>query len=107
MTSALIKFKDKLLEVSDNVYHYEAPEESGLPYIVWQEAGGSFTYGDSKPSESVCTIQVNVYSKAEFEPLVDEILKALACDDIACDYPVPVYDDDLKLIRTIIDCEVV
>ena len=107
MTSALINLKNKLLKISDNVYHYEAPKDAVPPYIMWQEVGGAFAFGDGSPIESVKSVQINIFSDKEFDPLIDEVLKLLTQDDIAGNYPATVYDADLKLIRTIIECEVV
>lgn len=107
MTNALINLKEKLLEISDNVYHYEAPKDAVPPYIMWQEVGGTLTFGDGNPTESVKVVQINVFSDIEFDPLIDKVLELLTQDDIAGDYPTTEYDTDLKLIRTIIECEVV
>lgn len=105
--SVLLDFKDILLSVTDKVYHFEPPQSEAPPYIVWQETGGYFSYGGNADAEKVTDVQVNVYSEDEFEPLVDAILAALREQEgIAYDYPVVDYDDDLKLIRTIIECEV-
>ena len=51
--NALIEFKDFLLSVTENVYHYEAPKNAGLPYVIWQEVGGHSLYGDNFDIESV------------------------------------------------------
>ena len=105
--NALINLKEKLLDISDNVYHFEAPKDAVPPYIMWQEVGGAFAFGDGSPTESVKVVQINVFSDIEFDPLIDKVLELLTQDNIAGDYPTTEYDTDLKLIRTIIECEVV
>ena len=105
--NALVNLKNKLLDISDSVYHYEAPGDAAPPYIMWQEIGGSFAFGDGNPVESVKSVQINVFSNTEFDPLIDKVLNLLTQDGIAGDYPTTMYDADLKLIRTIIECEVV
>lgn len=105
--NALIEFKDFLLSVTENVYHYEAPKNAGLPYVIWQEVGGHSLYGDNFDIESVYRIHLDIYSQNEFDPVIGEIIDVMRVNDIAFDFPFSEYDNDLKLIRTIIECEVV
>lgn len=105
--NALLEFRDRLLTVTENLYHYEAPKDTPLPYVIWQEVGGHSLYGDNTDGVNVYQVQLDIYSETEFDPLVGSIVEILRADDIAFDFPFSEYDSDLKLIRTIIDCEVV
>ena len=105
--SVLTEFKDRLLTVTDNVYHYEAPKNAALPYVIWQEVGGHSFYGDNTDGVNVYRVHLDVYSDTDFDPLVDKIMEVVRADNIAFDFPFAEYDSDLKLIRTIIECEVI
>ena len=105
--NVLIDFKDRLLTVTENLYHYEAPKDTSLPYVIWQETGGHSLYGDNTDAVSVYRVQLDIYSENEFDPLIENILNVLREDNIAFDFPFSEYDNDLKLIRTIIECEVI
>lgn len=105
--NVLLDFKDRLLTVTDNLYHYEAPKGAALPYVIWQEVGGHSLYGDNKDAVNVYRVHLDIYSEDEFDPLVESVLNVLRDGEIAFDFPFSEYDNDLKLIRTIIECEVV
>lgn len=105
--NVLNDFKDHLLEATKKVYHYEVPKNTTLPYVVWQETGGRYFYGDNSGVESVVKVQIDIFSEDEFEPLVDEVISVLNSYDVAVSYPIFDYDTELKVTRAIIECEVV
>lgn len=105
--NVLNNFRDLLLSVTENVFHYEAPKNAPIPHVIWQEVGGHYLHADNTNTESVYDVQLDVYTQNEFDPLIESLLGALKQDDIAFDFPTTEYDNELKLIRTIIECEVI
>jgi hypothetical protein len=107
LKNVLIEFRDRLLGITENVYHFEASQASALPYIIWQETGGRALYGENVDAERVHSVQLDIYSETEFDPLIEDVLNMMREADIAFEFPITDYEKDLKLIRTIIECEVI
>jgi hypothetical protein len=102
----LQEFSKVLLAVTDKVYHLEAWKESD-EYIVWQEIQGRSAYGDDGRFATVKRVQVDLFTKEEFPELLDKLLETLEANGVAFDDPVPDYDSDTKVMRYIIQCEVI
>lgn len=102
----LPQFRDLLLTVTPHVYHYlvDCEEEQ---YICWQEVGATHTYADGHPQETVQMIQLDYFTKTEYDPLYQKLLQTLWDADIPVQEQSPVYDQDEKVIRYILDCEVI
>jgi len=88
------------------VYHYEKPAAVKAPYIIWHEngEGDSFCANNHKQNQ-VITGAVDLYTKTEFDPLVDSIQAAL---DGVCAWTLDtvMYEDETKLIHYSWDFEV-
>ncbi len=88
------------------VYHYEKPAAVKAPYIIWHEngEGDSFCANNHKENQ-VITGAVDLYTKTEFDPLVDSIQAAL---DNVCAWTLDtvMYEDETKLIHYSWDFEV-
>lgn len=103
----LREFRDLLLSVTDNVYHFEAFEESEDEYIIWQETNGRSAYGSNARTNTVKNVQVELYTQEEYTSTLDKLLEALEAEDIAFEEPVTDFNKDTKQIRHIIECEVI
>jgi hypothetical protein len=84
-----------------SVHHYEKPANTRAPYLVWAEGGEPAGFsGDSKKGEQAIGGTLDLYTLAEFDPLIDEAQDALAelfgsswaLDDV-------LYEDETKLIH--------
>lgn len=89
------------------VYHYEKPAAVKAPYIVWAENGeeGSLYVNNHKVEQRI-TGAVDLYTKTEFDPVVDSIQAAL---EGVCTWRLDsvMYEDETKLIHYSWDFEVV
>ena len=88
------------------VYHYEKPAAVKAPYIVWMENGeGDSYHTNNHKDEQVIAGAVDLYTKTEFDPLVDSIQAAL---DGVCAWRLDsvMYEDETKLIHYSWDFEV-
>jgi hypothetical protein len=101
----LQEFKDLLLTVTDRVYHLEAWQE-GEEYLVWQELQPRSSKSDNRRGEVIRRVQVDLFTREEFSQTLDKLLEVLNEHDIAFDEPVPGYDTDTKMMRYIVQCEV-
>lgn len=100
------EFKNLLLSVSSDVYHFESQKKS--EYIVWYEIGSVGLSGDNSIAETGTIIAVDYFTKQEYSEIPDRITAALdGCDNIAVDRPSVIFDEDLKLIHYAWTCEVV
>ena len=96
----LTAVRDALTPLTNNVYHYWRPQMSA-PFIVWQETGeGDSFSSDNKKSEQLITGTVDLYSKTEFDPLIDQIQDALrSVDNLGWQLTDAVYEDETGLIH--------
>lgn len=95
----LDKVKEALLTVSDNVGHYEAMKKDDR-YIVWAEDGAGDRLGvDNHVSFQAVQGTIDLYTKTENDPLIEQIQEALKTARI-CFYLNSVqYEDESKLIH--------
>jgi hypothetical protein len=84
-----------------SVHHYEKPANTRAPYLVWAEGGEPAGFsGDSRKGEQAIGGTLDLYTLAEFDPLIDEAQDALAelfgsswaLEDV-------LYEDETKLIH--------
>ena len=69
--------KEALLEVTDNVFHYEAIKKEDQ-YIAWAEDGeGSSVEADNRKENQSIQGTVDFFTKQEEDPMADQIQKAL------------------------------
>lgn len=88
------------------VYHYEKPAAVKAPYVIWREDGESDSFhSDNHKEEQTISGAVDLYTLAEFDPLVDAIQSAL---DGVCAWRLDtvMYEDETKLIHYSWDFEV-
>ncbi len=103
----LIQFRDLLLSVTEKVFHFEAQGDTDQEHIIWQEEQNRALHGDGKRTELIRHVQVDLYTKAEYPPLLDEMLAALEDAEVAFEEPIPDYDTETGFYRYIIECEVI
>lgn len=103
---SLQEFKGILGTILEDVYHWEAWQETAEEYIVWQETGSRSSYASNVRSETVHQVQVELYTGKEYSETLERLLKTLEENDIAFEDPVPDYDRDTKRFRYIVECEV-
>lgn len=85
LNSKLKKFAELLRYTSTNeIYHYDATGGKGDRYIVWQEEGESDSlFLDNKHDEIVIKGSLDIYTKIEFDDLVDEIIDLFNANGIS------------------------
>ena len=73
LNSKLKAFAGLLQYTSTNeIYHYDATGDKGDRYIVWQEEGESDSlFLDNQHDEIVIKGSLDIYTKVEFDALVD------------------------------------
>lgn len=106
INTKLKKIRDILIAVFADTYHYEAPGEL-TRYIVWSEdMEGEPFYADNGKKETVILGTVDLYSKTEFDQLVDQIQVALEENKISNRISAIQYEDETRLIHYTWDFEV-
>ncbi len=100
----LLELRDLLLTVGVPVFHYHASQQTES-YIVWNEFGRKGLSADSQIQEKAIKVQVDYFTKTEFDSTVEEIDSLLDSDDISFEYQVD-YEEDTGYIHHIWDGEV-
>lgn len=96
---SLDKIKNALLNVTDHVYHYEAPKKCDR-YIVWAEDSGNNVLGaDNRVECQAIQGTVDFYTKSDKDPYVDAVHTALNKAKIAHYLNSVQYEDNTKLIH--------
>lgn len=76
---SLLDLRDALLDVMDDVYHFQAPADKPERYIVWGEDGGDDTIAADDRNETIALRgRLYYYTAKEFDPVFDEICDALS-----------------------------
>ena len=96
-------FRDILLTADPNASHYESSKKEN--YTVWAEYGAKGLMADNRLQEGVWRIQVDRFTKIEYDPMITAINSALDRDDITFEYQVD-YEEDTGYIHHIWDCSV-
>lgn len=97
--NCLKRVRDALLTVSKNVWHYRALK-SRPPYIVWTEdsEGNSLCADGGKVASSIQGT-IDLYTKKEFDPIVNAIQCALTAAHIPWRLNSVQYEDETSLIH--------
>lgn len=98
-------FRDLLLTLGVPVHHYE-PEQQTDKYIVWHEYGTGGCHGDNVRAVRVRSVQVDLFTREEFDPLADALEALLTDSQIPFDGPQTDFEDDTGYIHIWWDCEV-
>ena len=99
MLSELDRLRQALISISDNVYHYTGFGATP-PYIVWAEDNEpSSVQGDNKKVNQTIEGTIDLYTKTEDDPLIEDI------QGVLCDYEISFrlnsvyYEDETELIH--------
>ncbi|MBP0973652.1 MAG: hypothetical protein J5851_07095 [Oscillospiraceae bacterium] len=102
----LENFRDLLLTVTPDVYHFEAHKDE--EYIVWHEVGGISLTGDDRHAETGTRIAVDYYTKQEYDTLPARLSETLgSCPDIALSDERVMFEPETELIHYAYTCEVI
>lgn len=75
---AVTELREALLRVTENTYHYKAPQQKAPPYIVWGET--SITHAEDADDEAQILLvsgELWYYTNAEYDKAVHGIVGAL------------------------------
>ncbi|WP_195397589.1 hypothetical protein [Holdemania sp. 1001302B_160321_E10] len=73
LNDKLKSFQSSISEIS-TCYHYFRPVHQEAPFIVWAENGeGSSFYGGNRKEEQTIAGIIDLFTKEEFDPRIDEI----------------------------------
>lgn len=101
----LQEFRDLLLTADPAAAHYKSPGKK-TNYTIWREYGAGAMAADDAHQETSWRIQVDRFTKAEYDPVADAIRAALnGHPDISFAYEID-YEHDTGYIHHIFDCEV-
>lgn len=103
----LEEFKGILSTAVEETYHFMAGPDAGEEYAVWQETGSRSLYSSGVRCGTVQKVQVDLYTGKEHTETLGRILDTLEENGIAFMDPVPDFDPVTKVMRYIIECEVV
>lgn len=100
LNEKLRRFQSQLLDVSENVYHYFRPINPNLPFVVWSESGENSSFSsDNMKTEQAIDIAVDLYTKEEFDPLIDSIQELFNAVSGSWTLDAVSYEDDSELIH--------
>lgn len=87
--------KDALTSLNVPCYHYYAPSERIIPYIVWYEDGEvSSLEANNHKAEQALSGYVEYFTQTEFDPVVDSIQDKLnSVENLAWTYESVIYGD--------------
>lgn len=99
----LKEFRDLLLTADPEASHYKSTQQEN--YTVWDEYGENKLTADDAKAEMAIKIQIDRFTKIEYDPVVDAIRDMLDRECIAYEY-LSDNEPDSKYIHHIFDCEV-
>lgn len=99
----LKEFRDILLTADPKASHYKSVQAPN--YTVWAEYGANDLIADSLREDRAWRIQVDRFTKIEYDQMVNAIEAALNRDDISAKYLID-FEPDTGYIHHIWDCEV-
>lgn len=95
----LKRVRDALLMVTKDVHHFEKTG-SEERYIVWQEGSeGDSLHADDKHEIMVISGTIDLFTKQEYDPWVQEITRALEDAEITCRIESIQYEDETGYIH--------
>ena len=102
LVSKIQKVAAALIPLSENVYHYWRPRPDGVDqYIIWAEDSEENSLnGDNKKLEQGLHGTIDLFSKNEFDPLIDESQNAInGVENLSWWLNSSQYEDDTGLIH--------
>lgn len=103
LTTNLKTIRDILNSTSakGRVFHYTKPKKDLKSWIVWQEDGEDMSQeADNHKIIQQVTGSIDLYSKTEYDPLIDEVQKALdEAQNVGWRLSMVDYEDETTLIH--------
>lgn len=99
LQSKLYQLGTAFATLTGNVYHYWRPVKS-VPCIIWAEEGEDTSFhSNNRKSEQRIIGSVDLFTKTEFDPLMDRVQETL--DDLGVTWTLDSvqYEDDTNLIH--------
>lgn len=92
---------------SYSVYHYWRPQMQ-LPFIVWAEEGEADGFhSDNRKSEVLMDVSIDVYTKTEFDTMLDKVFEFLNDSSIPFSIESVEFEEDTRVIHYTFSCEMV
>ena len=101
---SLKEFRDLLLTADPEATHYASKKKGN--YTVWAEYDNKGLKADDSEREQIHKIQVDRFTKIEYDPIKDAITNMLNANDISFIGPLTDYEEKTGYIHHIWDCEV-
>lgn len=91
--------KDALTALTDKTYHYNAPQNTSPPYLVWAEDSANDFLADNRHVETVMGGTIDLYTLDEDDPLMQSVPEAL--NEIPCAWYLNSvqYEEETELIH--------
>lgn len=90
-----------------DVFHFWRPLMK-TPFIVWRETGErNGFHSDNKKSEMIMSVNIDVFTSDEFDPLIDAVADFLNRNDIPFSIENVDFDETTKVIQYSFSCETV
>lgn len=99
MPVSLNDLKEALVALTDKVYHYTAPSNQTVPYIVWAEDYRTDLLADNKHVEAGIEGTIDLFTPDEDDPLMTAIPHALNELPMAWNLNSVQYEEDTGLIH--------
>lgn len=103
LTNNLKKIRDILNSTSakGRIYHYTKPKKDLKSWVVWQEDGEDMSHdADNHKINQQIQGSIDLYTKTEYDPLIDEIQEALdAAENVGWRLSMVDYEDETALIH--------
>lgn len=99
----LSEFKALLLTADANATHYKGAGTGN--YTVWQEYDQTYSHADDRIAHSTVRVQVDRYTKTEYDPMVAAITQALDAGGVTVMGPRTLFEPDTGYIHHIWDLE--
>lgn len=93
----LREFKELLSGVTPNVHHYRQPKGVAAPWITWAEQSRSGLFGGDRREIYVNRGVVDLFTKTEWDPLVEDVESMFQESEIAFELEMVQYEEDTGL----------
>lgn len=98
----LQEFRDIILQADSNAGHYSSMKRPD--YTVWAEYGIDYLTANNQNTEKAFNIQVDRFTKQEYDEIATKIEEVLTAKDIPFEYLID-YENDTGYIHHIFDCK--
>lgn len=99
MELSLTDLRDAMVTLTEKVYHYTAPSQEAVPYLVWAEDTRTDLLADNKHVEAGYEGTIDLFTPNEDDPLMTAVPAALNELPIAWYQNSVQYENDTGLIH--------